>query len=99
MPISFSEVVAAELLRAESVHAPIHSYHEGYAVLLEELDEVKEQVWKREPSHYAVFKELVQVAAMAERMAKDLQLTTIFAEIRLDALRNRLAVLQPKLVA
>jgi len=36
----FLSLVAAELAQAEAEHKPIHSLHEGYAVLLEELDEV-----------------------------------------------------------
>lgn len=34
----FAEAVEAELVRARSLHVePIHSAHEGYAVILEEL--------------------------------------------------------------
>jgi hypothetical protein len=34
--------VAQELARARETHAPMHSHHEGYAVILEELDELWE---------------------------------------------------------
>lgn len=34
--------VAAELDRARATHAPMNSHHEGYAVILEELDELWE---------------------------------------------------------
>jgi hypothetical protein len=36
------DAVAAELAQARQTHAPMHSHHEGYAVILEELDELWE---------------------------------------------------------
>lgn len=66
--------VASELRRATDKHGPILSAHEGYAVILEELDEVKAEVWKRQYDQAALRKELVQVAAMAVRMVLDLGL-------------------------
>lgn len=55
-------------------HAPINSAHEGYAVIFEELWEFWQHcLLKREnrcPA--AMLKELVQVAAMAQRTAEDL---------------------------
>ena len=54
-------------------HPPLHSLHEAYAVLLEEVDEFKEQVWKQAAARdrQAVLLELVQIAAMAMRAARD----------------------------
>ena len=49
-------------------HGPMHSAHEGYAVILEELDELWEEVKKkpRSPENLAAMRsEVVQVAAMA----------------------------------
>lgn len=68
---SFLADVETELARAQSLHAPMHSMHEGYAVILEELDEVKAHVWLKQSSRdpAAVYKELVQLAAMVARMA------------------------------
>ena len=58
-----------EVLRAELKFPAFHSAHEGYAVLLEELDElwleVKKKPRDREP--LAMETEAVQVAAMAVR--------------------------------
>lgn len=73
----FQQAVQAELSRARSKHAPpIHSAHEGFAVILEEVDELKMSIWtdqhKRTPQH--TLEELVQVAAMCQRMAEDLGL-------------------------
>jgi hypothetical protein len=63
--------VINEVDRAQSKHPPINSLHEGYAVILEELDEVWTEIKKREPDADAVYKELVQVAAMAIRTIVD----------------------------
>lgn len=74
--MSFLEMVAEELAKAQSQHAPLNSAHEAYAVILEELDEFKAEVWKkREKRDRAnMLKELVQVAAMCARTAQDLGL-------------------------
>jgi hypothetical protein len=59
------------------------SAHEGWAVLLEEVDELWEEVKKkpakRDPVH--MYGELVQVAAMAQRMAEDIVLSGKVREI------------------
>ena len=53
--------------RVELGHGPMHSAHEGYAVILEELDELWEEVkGHRSPENLAAMRsEAVQVAAMA----------------------------------
>lgn len=67
--------VVKELSRAQQKHpTPFNSAHEGYAIILEELDEVKEEVWKGNPNPLELRAELVQVAAMAMRMIIDLNL-------------------------
>lgn len=70
----FPEFVRDELVQARKLHPPIHSLHEGYAVLLEEVDELWEQVRmkKEKRDMFTIGKELVQIAAMAQRMAEDL---------------------------
>ncbi len=72
----FFEYAATELDRARRLHAPIHSAHEGYAVLLEEMDELKGQVWMQQYQHtpYDMLEELIQIAAMCARIAEDLGL-------------------------
>jgi len=65
--------VLRELLRAVEKFTPFHSGHEGYAVILEELDELWDEVKKR-PSERNTQKmrgEAVQVAAMAIRFITD----------------------------
>lgn len=71
-----TEAVEAEVTRAMSLHAPMNSAHEAYAVILEELDEFWEECRKRrsqrDPQNMRM--ELVQVAAMAVRAIHDLAL-------------------------
>lgn len=69
----FLDAVATEWQSASRAHAPINSAHEGYAVILEELDEFWEEVRKRRKDRrpLAMYSELVQVAAMAMRTALD----------------------------
>lgn len=76
--MKFQELVEAELVRARAhrvggAHAPMHSAHEGFAVLLEEVDELWEEVRKKtsERSNDRMLEELVQIAAMAQRFAED----------------------------
>ncbi len=74
---SFAFLQEAELKRARRLHPKItNSYHEGYAVILEEVDElwdeVKRKTSERDPN--AAREELVQIAAMCQKMAEDLGL-------------------------
>jgi hypothetical protein len=69
--------VRQELQRAQRQHAPLNSAHEAYAVILEELDEFKAEVWgtradARDPARLRA--ELIQIAAMAIRAIEDLGL-------------------------
>lgn len=68
--------VGSEVKRANAKHAPMNSAHEAYAVLLEEVDEFKEQVWKQQKNRdlEEMRNELIQVAAMAVRAICDLNL-------------------------
>jgi hypothetical protein len=72
--MTFVERVQKELLEANSRHKPINSAHEGYAVILEELDEFWEEVRKKMDlrDKKKLLAELVQIAAMAQRTAEDL---------------------------
>lgn len=62
-------LVESELRRATAKFGPFHSTHEGYAVILEELDEMWDEVKGNQPK-LAVL-EAVQVAAMAARFVVD----------------------------
>ncbi len=63
--------VRIELRRAESKHAPMHSAHEGFAVILEELEELKAEVFKKRPDVKRMRKEALQIAAMGLRFIQD----------------------------
>ena len=60
------------LQQAIKKHALIHSIHEGYAVILEELDELWDEVKRQPVKDDAMRKEAVHVAAMAVRFLLDL---------------------------
>lgn len=66
-------LVTRELGFALEKHGRIKSAHEGYAVMLEELDEVKAWVWKQSwaRDHYRMRLEAAHVAAMAIRFIID----------------------------
>lgn len=72
----FLHQVALEIMHARAKHAPMNSLHEGYAVLLEEVEEfwamVRMQTSERDPAE--MLTELIQIAAMAERIAEDCKL-------------------------
>jgi len=71
--MKFNNLVREELKRARRKHGPILSIHEGYAVILEELDEAWNEVKKQteERNLNNLLKELIQVSAMAQKMAED----------------------------
>ncbi len=64
-----SQQALNELIRARFIlnFKPMHSLHEGFAVLLEEVDELKAHVWtnQKRRNYNEVRKEAMQVAAMA----------------------------------
>jgi CO dehydrogenase/acetyl-CoA synthase beta subunit len=65
--------VRHEVVRARKKHAPMHSPHEGYAVLQEEVDELWEEIKADEGREVNAMNEAVQIAAMAVRYVLDLQ--------------------------
>ena len=62
-------VVALDALdeygRARKEHGPMRSRHEGYAVILEELDELWDEIKAKHPDKDRMRAEAIQVAAMA----------------------------------
>ena len=74
LPIERASIEAQdEAERAASMWPPFNSAHEGFAILLEEVDELKEHVWMNQKKRDipAMRKEAIQVAAMAIRFAVD----------------------------
>lgn len=79
IPITMCETQAIreimlEYRRATELHGPFQTQHEGFAVILEELDELKAEVWKKPADRDPILlrKEACQVAAMALRFMLDL---------------------------
>lgn len=69
------DAVWDEFHAAIRANTSMHSLHEGYAVILEELDELKTEVWKNPHKHpdrnELARKEAIQLAAMALRLLHD----------------------------
>lgn len=67
------DAIGNEVERATAAWPPYNSAHEGYAVLLEEVDELKAHVWMNQKRRDldAMRKEAIQVAAMAVRFVLD----------------------------
>lgn len=64
--------VKNELLKAMEHHGPMTSPHEGWAVILEEVDELWDEVKKKHGGRdMLAAKEAIQVAAMACRYLYD----------------------------
>lgn len=68
--------IAAEVSRARSLFPPMHSPHEALAVILEEFDEYKHEVWNHNPAKGRDTRpsqraELIQLCAMGARAILD----------------------------
>ena len=72
----FIRDMTLELRKAEELHGSYNSYHEAYAVILEELDEFWEIVRQKtqDRNDQKAYAELVQIAVTAWRTARDLRL-------------------------
>jgi hypothetical protein len=66
-----SDAVEVELYVATERYGSFNSAHEGYAVILEELDELWDEVKRRDKSIPRMRAEAIQVAAMAMRFVMD----------------------------
>lgn len=78
MNSDFLYLVENELVEARDQHpGPMHTAHEAYAVILEELDEFWDEVRAKQHDPRNMLKELVQIAAMCYRAAEDLQLLEV----------------------
>lgn len=79
----FQNHVTAELAAARARHRPIGSLHEGYAVIAEELDELWDECRRKSEVRCVqqVYRELVQIAAMAQRVAEDVVAGQVVGEL------------------
>jgi hypothetical protein len=62
--------VMVELSLARAAHPPVHSLHEGYAVILEEVEELWEEVRKKRTEE--AYQEAAQVAVTAIGLMGDI---------------------------
>lgn len=60
--------IAEEYRKANSEFGPFHSAHEGYAILLEEVDELWDEIKIHDKDLDKIYNEAKQVAAMALQM-------------------------------
>ena len=65
-------LIIKEYKRASNIHGPFKSAHEGYAIMLEEFDELWDEIKQREPNVYSMEEEVVQIGAMALRFLVDI---------------------------
>lgn len=76
--------VRAEVLAAAYKHAPMNSAHEGYAVIIEEVDELWDHVKADTGYTDEAMDEAVQIAAMGVRYVLDLSEADVIAPPRGD---------------
>lgn len=70
--VNFFADAELEYRRARSAHKPMQSMHEGLAVIWEEFEEVKTEVFKKTPDRANLRKELIQIAAMCRAFATEI---------------------------
>ena len=64
----------AEIDRGVEKYGNYRSYHEAYAVILEEVDELWEELKKKGRDKDLIYAEAIQVAATAYRLAEEIHL-------------------------
>lgn len=69
--------IRAEVERAVTKFPAFHSAHEGYAVALEEVDELWAEVKRSRPDHAAMQTEALQCAAMFVRFLTDVTMPKV----------------------
>ena len=62
-----------EILRAQALYPRFQSYHQAYAVILEELDELWQEIKQKDKNDVHIVTEAIHVAAMAIRFLYDLE--------------------------
>ena len=64
--------IKTEFSRATEKFGPFNSAHEGYAVMLEEMDELWDEIKKKTKDLPHMREEAIQIAAMAMRFVIDI---------------------------
>lgn len=70
----FFELLEKEIEKIREKTNPVNSWHEGYGILIEEVDELWEEVKKKSAKRDRenMTKELVQIAAVCQKIYEDL---------------------------
>jgi len=79
-PDNFLKDVTKKLSQLRERHPEkVHSTHEGFSLLNEEVDELWDEVKKKNKlrDYKSMYHELVQIAARAQRMAEDVVIPRI----------------------
>lgn len=66
------ELITEEAKKRLQEHGEFNSYHEGYAVILEEIDELWGEVKKKSRTVYDIQEEAIHAAAMLLRFIVEL---------------------------
>jgi NTP pyrophosphatase (non-canonical NTP hydrolase) len=68
------KLIENEFLRASDLYADLHSNHEGYAVIKEEVDELWDAIKKHKGTkgNKEIKSELIQIGAMVVRFLNNL---------------------------
>ena len=66
------ESIEKELNSAYDKFSDFNSYHEGYAVIKEELDELWDEVKNKKSDKEKMYGELIQIISMSIRFIQDL---------------------------
>lgn len=88
MTYLFELRVQEELAKARAKYRPIHSIHEGLAVIREEYREFEQEVFKQNQDAQQMLNELVQLAAMCQRVAEDTYLISAVESDNESAQKN-----------
>ena len=62
-------LIQEEMRRSIDIWGPFKGFHEAYAVIQEEVDELWDEIKKRDRDKDKIEREAVQVAAMAVKLA------------------------------
>jgi hypothetical protein len=65
-----AEEVNSELQRGDNEHLDFVNYHQGLAVVEEEFEELKAEIFKKDANPYRIKAEAAQVAAMGRKMMR-----------------------------
>ena len=68
------KLIEDEFLRANDLYSNLHSNHEAYAVIKEEMDELWDEIKKNKDTmgNKKIIKELIQIGAMVVRYLDNL---------------------------